>query len=380
MKRKGYIYERICSYENCKEAIRTAIKGKKNRRIVKRVSCHLEKYAHALSEMLVEERYKLSPYRQVTIVDGPSRKQREIQVPAFRPDQCLHHAVMNVLRPMIMQTSYYWSCGSIPGRGFKRGMRGVENATQVDTKQAKYCAKLDIKKFYASIPHDGMKKCIRRRVKDARALRLIDTIIDSHPDGLPIGNYTSAWFANFYLMPLDTFIKAGESIGGLGIKHYVRNVDDMVLFSNNKKKLHAAVRGIIQFVDEQLGLRIKENWQVFLVKRDKRMRGKKTGRPVDFLGYCFCIGYTTLRKRNALALMRCSRKIQKRIAKKRPISYRAAAGFLARIGQAKHCDSFGLKQKYIDVIPLRILKEVVRYESKRRQLASGCVYSGTAVG
>lgn len=374
------MYEQICSYENCKTAILSAAKGKKSRRVVKRVHCHLNQYAYNLSKMLTEEKYRLSPYRAVIIQDGPSRKEREIQVPAFWPDQCIHHALMNILCPRITRSSYYWSCGSMPNRGFTRGIRGVERATMQDTKNAKYCAKLDISKFYSSIPHDRLKVGFRRHIKDAKMLRLIDTVIDSYTDGLPIGNYTSAWFANFYLMPLDNFIKASEEVGGLGIKHYVRYVDDMVLFSGNKKRLHAALRRLMAFANDVLGVRIKGNWQVFPVKRDRRMRGKRGGRSVDFLGFCFCLGYTTLRKRNALTLMRKSRKLQKRIALNQPISFRAASGFISRIGQIKHCDSLGLRKKYVDVLSLKILKGVIRRESKRRQCTSGGVLYGASAG
>jgi len=363
----------MCSFENCRRAILFASRGKKNRRIVKKVNCHLNKYAYSLSKILKAEAYKLTPYRDVFIQDGPSRKERIIQVPAFWPDQCIHHALMIILQPRITKRSYYWSCGNIPDRGLSRGMRGVERATLHDVKQAKYCAKLDLSKFYSSVPHDRMKSDFRRSFKDKKLLRLIDTVIDSHPNGLPIGNYTSAWFANHYLTPLDNFIKAGESVGGLGIKHYIRYVDDMVLFSGNKKRLHAAVRRIIAFANEVLGIKVKENWQVFPVRRDRRMRGKRGGRPVDYLGFCFCLGYTTLRKRNALALMKKSRKLQKRIMRRQPISFRAASGFISRIGQAKHCDSLGLRRKYVDVIPLKILKGVIRRESKRRQCAAGGV-------
>lgn len=28
--------------------------------------------------------------------------------------------------------------------------------------ETKYCLKLDIRKFYPSIPYDGLKKCIRK--------------------------------------------------------------------------------------------------------------------------------------------------------------------------------------------------------------------------
>lgn len=36
-----------------------------------------------------------------------------------------------------------------------------------------------IKKFYPSIPHDGLKECIRKKIKDKDFLIILDEIIDS---------------------------------------------------------------------------------------------------------------------------------------------------------------------------------------------------------
>ena len=48
----------------------------------------------------------------------------------------------------------------------------------------------------------------------------------------PIGNLTSQYFANYYLSFADRFIQQE-----LKIKLYVRYMDDMVLWSNDKEHL-----------------------------------------------------------------------------------------------------------------------------------------------
>lgn len=69
-----------------------------------------------------------------------------------------------------------------------------------------------------------------RVIKDRDTLDLIDKIIDSTDKGVPIGNYTSQWFANFFLQDLDHYIKEE-----LKVPYYLRYMDDMVLFHRNKK-------------------------------------------------------------------------------------------------------------------------------------------------
>lgn len=91
----------------------------------------------------------------------------------------------------------------------KRDLRKYPNETT-------YCLKLDIKKFYPSIPHNGLKECIRKKIKDKDFLMILDEIIDSTDNvrdvsskltnkigiGVPIGNYLSQYFANLYLSEL----------------------------------------------------------------------------------------------------------------------------------------------------------------------------------
>ena len=369
MKRIGYIYEKIIAESNCIKAILNASQGKRDRWEVQEVLSHIEIYAKDLS-LRLQELLFTTPYKIRMITDGLSGKERELQIPAFYPDQCAHHAIVQILKPIVEKSSYYWSCANIPKRGIDRACRGVERATVRDLKHAKYCVKLDIKKFYPSIPHDKLKQRLREVIKDRRALEIIDVVIDSYPQnvpedtedvrGIPIGNFPSPWFAELYLQPLDMFIKQE-----LGIRHYIRYADDMVLIDSNKRKLRKAMYAIIEYV-KGMGLTIKENYQLFRIQEN----GK--GRKIDLEGRCFGRGFTTIRKRRALALMRQSRKIQKLQKANKPVSFHMAAGFLSRSSCFRHTDSYGMKLKYYDTVNIRKLKEVIRYESKRRQQAQCC--------
>lgn len=174
--------------------------------------------------------YRPSPYVEMKIHDGANKKERIIYKPRFYPDQIVHWALMLQIEPLLMKGMYEFCCASVKGRGIMRGMRHIKKILVQDRKYTKYCLKLDIKKFYPSIDKQILKNKFRRILKDKDTLNLIDLIIDSGIEGIPIGNFTSQWFANFYLQDLDHFIKEH-----LKVKYYVRYMDDMVLFSNNKK-------------------------------------------------------------------------------------------------------------------------------------------------
>jgi len=344
MKRVGYLYEKIIDVNNCKKAILNASKSKKKRSHVLEVLEDIDFYAEDLSNRLQNLDFT-TPYRIKTIEDGLSHKKREIQVPNFYPDQCSHHAIVQIIMPIVIKSSYYWSCANIKGRGISRASKYMSRV--VTRGKAKYCAKFDISKFYPSVSHDILKEKLKRKIKDDKALKLLFKVIDTY-EGLPIGNYTSPLFAELYLQDLDYYIKQD-----LRISYYVRYADDLVLMDNNKRKLHSSINKIIEYAKKD-SLQIKGNYQMFLVKNDSK------GRKIDFIGRCYAIGYTTIRKRVSLAVMRHSRLIQKLQKDNKDISFKNACGFISRCAVFKHTNSYSMKKKYMYSIDINMLKDVIR--------------------
>lgn len=351
MKRIGNIYEKITRLENIESAIFHAAKGKSSRKNVSKILDCPTYYAMKIQEMLKEHTYIPSPYIEMKILDGVRKKERIIYKPHFYPDQVIHWALMLQIEDILMKGMYEFCCASIKGRGLLYGKRHLDKILVDDRKYTKYCLKLDVKKFYPSIDKEILKQKFRKRIKDKETLHLIDLIIDSSDEGVPIGNFTSQWFANFYLQDLDHYIKEE-----LKVKYYIRYMDDMVLFSNNKKELHKVKKAIDEFLDKE-HLKIKENWQLF----------KTDSRPLDFLGYRFYRGYSTLRRGNFLRIKRRAKKI----SKKEELNFHDAAAMLSYSGWLKHCDSYNYQQKYIKpYINYKKCKEVVSIESKKRQASS----------
>lgn len=76
-------------------------------------------------------------------------------------------------------TVYYNNVCCIEGRGIHLCANNLKRDLRKYYNETKYCLKLDIRKFYPSIPHDGLKKCIRKKIKDKDFLMILDEIIDS---------------------------------------------------------------------------------------------------------------------------------------------------------------------------------------------------------
>lgn len=351
MKRVGYIYEKIISVENCRTAIINASKGKRNRKYVKCIIENLDYYAKDLSIRLQVKCFT-TPYKKEIIIDGSSRKQREIQVPKFYPDQCAHHAIMLILLPYLYKCSYPYSCANIKGRGLSKAAKYMSKAMR--SGNVKYCSKYDISKFYPSVDNDILKKLFRTKIKDKKFLEILDTVVDTSK-GLPIGNYTSPWFAELYLQDLDRYIKED-----LGVKYYVRYADDLVLMGRNKRKLISYEDRIINYLWCNRKLKIKDNYQTFLIYNNNR------GRKIDFIGRCYGIDICTIRKRVALSIMRQSRFIRRLQAQNLPIYVKTASGFISRMSAFLFTDSYEMKKKYVYSINITKLKGVISRDSKRK--------------
>lgn len=316
MKRLNNLYGKLISIDNLKLADERARKGKSKQYGIKKHDENREVNILALHEMLKNKTYKTSNYITFKIYDP---KEREIFRLPYFPDRIVHHAIMIVMEEIFVSTftSDTYSC--IKGRGIHSAVRKLKKVLNNNISNTKYCLKLDIKKFYPSINHDILKKLLRKKIKDPDLLWLLDEIISS-TGGVPIGNYLSQYFANFYLSYFDHWLKEVKKVN-----YYFRYADDMIILASNKIYLHKLLTYIRIYLDTELKLTIKHNYQIFAVK----------DRGIDFVGYVFYHTYIRLRKtiKKNFARMLFRRKNKQSIA-----SY---------CGWAIHCNSKQLLKKFL---------------------------------
>ena len=315
MKRIGNLYQKIISLENLKLADEKAQKGKKSRYGVKLHNAKKESNLMKLHQMLKDKTYRTSKYEIFKVYEP---KEREVYRLPYFPDRITHHAVMNVLEPIFVSifTTDTYSC--IKGKGIHAAANGVKEALK-DVEATQYCLKMDIKKFYPNVDHQCLKNLLRRKFKDEDLLWLLDEIIDSAP-GLPIGNYLSQYLANFYLSYFDHWIKEDKRV-----KYYFRYADDLVILAPDKLYLHSLLAEIKYYLENNLKLIVKENYQVFPVHK----------RGIDFVGYRFFHTHTLLRKGIKQNFAR--------MVKNKP----NRASIASYLGWAKHCNSKNLIRKLL---------------------------------
>lgn len=101
--------------------------------------------------------------------------------------------------------------------------------------------------------------------------------------GMPLGNFTSQFFANVYLNELDQFVKHS-----LKARHYLRYVDDFVILHESRKQLEQWKQEIEQFLSSKLRLELHQD----------KSRIISLYKGVDFVGFRNFAHFRLLRKRN----------------------------------------------------------------------------------
>jgi retron-type reverse transcriptase len=187
-----------------------------------------------------------------------------------------------------------------------------------------YVLKADISQYFPSINHDILKSIIRRTISCKDTLWLIDTIIDHAEYGLPIGALTSQLFANVYLNELDHFIK-----DKLGIKYYLRYMDDFVIMHPDKTFLKELRLQIEQFLLNRLALKLNRKTAIYPYKHG-----------VDFCGYRIWLTHILPRKRNVKRARKRLKKLTKLYNAKIIKLDKFKSSLMSFIGYMKHCNGY----------------------------------------
>lgn len=306
------------------------------------------------------ENFRNSKHRKVKIYDGISRKVRTIICPTTR-EQIIHHAIVQVMEPLFKKGMYEHSYAAVPGRGSLLGMKHIKKWIEHDAKNVKYCGKTDFRHYFESVEHDILKRKLRERIKDERFLKILFTVIDVQEKGLPLGFYTSQWLSNWFLQDLDHFIKEN-----LQIPHYMRYMDDIVMFCSNKKVMHRAIEAIGKYGAEQLGVTLKGNYQTF--RFDYIRKGEHKGRYLDFMGFEFYRDRVILRK----TIMLHATRTAVRTGKKEKMTLYDCRRNLSYLGWIDHTDTYGMfKDRITPYVNIQKCKRRVsafdKKEAKRKE-------------
>ncbi len=364
IKRYGNIYENVYNINNVLLAHKNARRDKLFYEDVRMVDNNLNYYMPYISDILKYKRYMLFPSDYTLIEKNDKGKMRKIYKLDYLPHRIIQWALMLQIQDILLNSFIDYTFASIPNRGIHLCLQRLDNVLVNYPNETVYCLKGDIKKFYPSINHDISKLQYRNKFKDDDLLYLIDVLIDSltldelgdiiylqnedeidflldddeikrvnrGKKGIAIGSLFSQWNGNFYLTPFDRWLKESKKV-----KFYFRYMDDIVILHYDKHYLHNLRKELGLYLDNELDLKLKDNWQVFPVD----VRG------IDFVGYRHFRSHILLRKSTAINLKNKMNNINKKLENGGKLNYKEWCSINSYKGWLKWCNAHNLYEKYI---------------------------------
>lgn len=333
------LYERVYEYQNLKEAYKQTQAGpRKYKKDAVYFAMAKEKKLTELWRELKNETYVPGPYLEFYVYEP---KERLIHAPRIR-DKIVQFATHTVLqeryRPIFIKDSY--AC--IKGRGTHDAVRRIQHFMRLaDWKyEDPYILKLDIRKYFYSIDREILKQLYRKKIPagEKAFLTLLDRIVDSSPEGergLPLGNVTSQDFANIYLNELDQYCKRF-----LGIKHYVRYMDDVTMIFSSKEEAREALNCVKEYVEEHLHLQLNEKTKLFPLRQG-----------VNTLGFKIHTTHRKVRDSSKRAMKRRIRKMNEKRMQGKMEEKEIQQAVNSWLGHARHSNSYFLCKKIFKPYP-----------------------------
>ncbi|MCI0697289.1 RNA-directed DNA polymerase [candidate division KSB1 bacterium] len=281
----------------------------------------------ALVDELRERRYQ--PSTSVCFYTSKP-KAREVFAAAFR-DRVVHHLLCSHLEPVWEKIFIHHSYACRSDKGPLAAAQTLQTLLRrltANGKRPAFFLKMDVKNFFMTInrqllfemlakhcPHPHELLWLVRvlvfhdptqdyELQDAEGLRHRipphKTLFGAPPGcGLPIGNYTSQFFANVYLNALDQFVKHV-----LKCRFYLRYVDDFILLARHRWQLAQWQQAIRDFLKTTLQLEVHE----------KMMQIGPVHGGIDFAGCIVRPGYQLVRRRNVGNLKEKLRQLRPKLA------------------------------------------------------------------
>lgn len=326
MKRAGHLIEKIVELQNLELAFYKAQKGKADKREVMEYGKRLQANLRKLQTQILSGDIETGSYHYFTIYDP---KKRLICAAPFG-QRVLHHALMNVCHPVFERVQIFDSYASRLEKGTYAALARAKHFIR----RYKWFLKLDYRKYFDSLDHIVIKHQLRSLFKDSRLLSIFEKIIDSYQaspaKGVPIGNLTSQYFANHYLSGVDHYVKET-----LRIPAYVRYMDDLVLWHDDKEALLEA------------GVQLNQNSENTLKLALKPVCLNRNAHGLPFLGYLLYPGRTRLAQRSQIRFIKKLRRYEENLILSRWTQSEYQAHVLPLIAFTEHAEAKEFRKRVI---------------------------------
>jgi RNA-directed DNA polymerase len=201
--------------------------------------------------------YQIGNYHEFTIYEP---KERIIKSLPFR-DRIVHQwYVEEFIKPYFVPRFINDTYACIVNKGTHKASYKLRKMINSQNNNNYYFIKCDIKKYFYNIDKRILIDIFKKTCKDQDLINFTYLLLyskDNNNIGLPIGNYTSQYFANIYLNELDKYLKYK-----LKIKYYLRYMDDFICIVNNKQDAKKLLFNINNFLVSCLNLNLNHKSRI----------------------------------------------------------------------------------------------------------------------
>lgn len=321
------------NYINLYNAYLRAKKDKTSKIEILKYEQNLENNLVNLLRKMKNNKYTLGDYRTFVIKEP---KERIIKALPFE-DRIVHQwYVEEFIIPNIIPKFIEDSFACIKSRGTHSAVNKIQSYMRIQKRSNEnfWILKCDIKKFFYNIKKDILFNIIKKYIKDKELLKFTHLLIfDNSTDnvGIPIGNYTSQYFANIYLNELDQYIKRE-----LKIKYYVRYMDDFILLLNTKEECKKIKIQIETFIHENLKLELNH-----------KSRYYPNNFGLDFCGYRIWTTHRLIRTSSKKNMKRKVLSLNKKWKQNKIDLSKANRSLSSWFGHISHANSYTLKNQIL---------------------------------
>lgn len=297
---------------------------------------NLENNIINLLNKLKNKKYHLGNYYNFIIYEP---KERLIKALPY-VDRIVHQwYVEEFIKPYIVPRFITTSYACLQDRGTHKAVADVQSQMRKFKKTCPnfWVLKCDIQKFFYSINPNILFKILQKYIADKELLAFTKLLIfdrrsPSDTVGIPIGNYTSQFFANIYLNELDQFVKRK-----LKIKYYTRYMDDFILLLPNKATCQKVKKDIEEFLNSTLKLKLNSKSKYY---------PNKMG--VNFCGYRIFTTHRLLRLSSKKKIKKNVKKWNKLFVQNKLDIHNTMLSINSWLGHVSHCNSYKLQCKILN--------------------------------
>ena len=301
-----------------------AVKNKRKKKEVILFEMDLENNIINLIDDIKNKTYHLGKYREFKVYEP---KERLIKSLPYR-DRIVHQwYVEEFIKPYFTKRFIKDSYACIELKGTHKAVLALQKYMMIMKRKygSYYILKCDIKKYFYNINKEILFSILKRSISDKELLNFTLVLLSSNDKvGIPIGNYTSQYFANIYLNELDHYVKEI-----LKIPYYVRYMDDFVLLLPDKKTSKEIIEKIEKFIHNKLQLELNKKSKYY---------PSKLG--CNFCGYIIYETHILLRKRFKNKSKRNINKWNKLYLEKRLDIHNVQTRWNSVLAHASHANSY----------------------------------------